>query len=307
MSTKKVVVAGATGSLGNKIVKALLEQGAEVTAMVRATSDRSGLEAIGVTNFVTGDLMDKASLKEALSPTHHFDAIVASAAGYTRHSKGDSSETDTTGYRNLVDATRESGIPRFVLISILESDRAETVPHFHNKYLIEKYLAEKQQPYIALRPGAFFDWSNDFMLKKIKEGIIPVFFLGVSYGTIYTPDLARYAAVAATTLPDSELNTSVDVGWSTPVSGQSLANAFSKVLNRPIKSKPVFPSFVMNIIAPLFALFSSNMHDMYAMVKWVKTGVYISRNTEKQMRLFGDLPTVEEAARRYCQDNNLTN
>lgn len=41
MQTKKVIVAGATGSLGNKIVKELLERGAEVTAMVRASSDRS--------------------------------------------------------------------------------------------------------------------------------------------------------------------------------------------------------------------------------------------------------------------------
>ena len=115
MNAKKVVVAGATGNLGNKIVKALLDQGAKVTAMVRATSNRTKLEEMGVKNFVVGDMMDKASLKEALSPKYGFDAIVASAAGYTRHSKGDSAKTDTVGYQNLVDATREAGIPRFVL------------------------------------------------------------------------------------------------------------------------------------------------------------------------------------------------
>src|SRR5947207_244340 len=99
---KKVVVAGATGALGSKIVKALLAQGAEVTAMVRATSNRSRLEEMGVKHFVIGDLMDKASLQEALSTKHGFDTIVASAAGYTRHSKGDSAKTDTIGYRNLI-------------------------------------------------------------------------------------------------------------------------------------------------------------------------------------------------------------
>lgn len=305
MNTKKVVVAGATGSLGSKIVKALLEQGAAVTAMVRATSNKSKLEEMGVRNFVIGDMMNKESLEEALSPKYGFDAIVASAAGYTRHSKSDNTKTDTIGYQNLVDATKEAGIPRFVLISILESDKAVTVPHFHNKFLIEKYLAEKQQPFIALRPGAFFDWSEEFMLKRIKKGVMPVFFEGVDYGTIYTPDLARYAAIAATSLPDSELNTTVDVGWSTPVSGKTLAATFSKVLNKPMKAKPVVPSFVFKTIAPIFAKFSSNMHDMLEMVKWVNTGVYISKNTERQKKLFGDLPTIQEAVARYCKDKNL--
>jgi uncharacterized protein YbjT (DUF2867 family) len=305
MNAKKVVVAGATGKLGNKIVKALLDQGAEVTAMVRDTSNRTKLEEMGVKNFVVGDMMDKASLKEALSQKHGFDAIVASAAGYTRHSKGDSEKTDTIGYQNLADATWEAGIPRFVLISILESDKAITVPHFRNKYLTEKYLAEKQQPFVALRPGAFFDWSNSFMLKKIKKGVVPVFFNEVNYGTIYTPDLARYAAIAATSLPDSELNTTIDVGWSEPVNDKKLAAAFEKILKKPMEARPVIPAFVVKVIAPVLAAFNSNMHDMLEMVKWVNTGVYVSKNTERQKKLFGDLPTIEEAVSRYCKDNNL--
>ncbi|HUI30302.1 MAG TPA: NAD(P)H-binding protein [Candidatus Acidoferrales bacterium] len=305
MSTKRIVVVGATGALGSKIVKALLDRGAEVTAMVRATSNRSRLQQMGVKNFVVGDMMDKSSLKEALSPNHGFDAIVASAAGYTRHSKGDSTKTDTIGYQNLVDATKTAGIPRFVLISILESDKAKNVPHFYNKYMTEKYLAEKQQPFIVLRPGAFFDWSKDFLLKKIKKGVVPVFFVDVDYGTIYTPDLARYAAMAATTLPESELNTAIDVGWSEPVNGEKLAAAFERVLKKPIEAKPVVPSFVVKVIAPIIAALSSNMRDMLEMVKWVNTGVYVSKNTERQKQLFGDLPTIEEAVRRYCKDNDL--
>lgn len=305
MEKKRVVVVGATGNLGLKIAKALLNQGADVTAMVRMTSNRSKLEQIGITDFVIGDMMNIESLRSALSPKNNFDAIVASAAGYTRHSKGDSSKTDSIGYKNLVDAAKEAGIPRFVLISILECDKAVSVPHFHNKYQIENYLREKRQPFIALRPGAFFDLSDSSMLKKIQKGVIPVFFDGVSYGTIYTPDLARYAAIAATKLPDSELNTSVDVGWNEPVNGQKLAAAFEKVLKKPMKASPVIPAFVVSLIAPVMAVFSSNLHDMLEMVRWVKTGDYISKNTERQRKLFGDLPTIEEAVRRYCFDKKL--
>lgn len=143
------------------------------------------------------------------------------------------------------------------------------------------------------------------MIKKIKKGILPIFFYKVNYGTIYTPDLARYAAMAATSIPDSEMNATIDVGWSEPVNNKKLESAFENVLKIPMKTKPIIPPFVIKVIVPVLAMFNSYMHDMYEMIKWVNTGVYISRNTERQKELFGDLPTIEEAVTRYCKDRNL--
>lgn len=304
MHTKKVIVAGATGMLGSQIVKELLEQGAEVTAMVRASSDRNALTKMGVKNFVIGDMMDVPSLKHALSAKHGFDAIVASAAGYTRRKKGDNATTDTIGYRNLIDATKEAGIPRFVLISILESDKAKSVPHFYNKYLIEKYLTEKKQPFIALRPGAFLDQSPDFIIDKIKKGILPTFLTG-TYGIIYTPQLAKYTAMAAVALADTALNTSIDIGWEKPVNEEILKTAFARVLKKNIQTKPVIPSFALKFILPIIGKFNENIYDMYQMIKWIDTGVYISKNPQRQKELFGELPTVEESVRQYCRDRGL--
>lgn len=304
MNKKKVLVAGATGYLGNKIVAELLNLGAEVTAMVRASSDRSKLVEMGVKNFVVGDMMDATSLSEAVSSKYGFDAIVASAAGYTKRTKGDSPVTDTIGYQNLVDATKAAGIPRFVLISILESDKAKSVPHFYNKYLIEKYLTEKKQPYIALRPGAFLDQTPDYIIKKITKGILPTFLTG-TYGIIYTSQLAKYAAMAAVVLPDKELNTSIDVGWDKPVNDKILAAAFASVLKKPIQVKPVIPSFVLSYILPVIAKFNDGIDDMYQMIKWIDTGVYISKNPQRQKELFGELPTAQESVRQYCLERGL--
>lgn len=304
MNTKKVIVAGATGFLGSQIVKELLQQGAEVTAMVRASSNKSELTKMGVKNFVVGDMMDAASLRQALSPQHGFDVIVASAAGYTRRKKSDSAATDTIGYQNLVDATKEAGIPRFVLISILESDKARSVPHFHNKYLIEQYLKKKNQPFIALRPGAFLDQTPDFIINKIKKGILPTFLSG-SYGIIYTPQLARYTALAAVVLPNSELNTSIDVGWDRPVNEKILAEAFSSVLKKKIKTEPVIPAFVLKFVLPVIARFNDNIKDMIEMIKWIDKGIYISTNPQRQKELFGELPTPEQSVREYCRDKGL--
>ena len=127
---RTVLVVGSTGALGSKICKALLDLNVGVRALVRASSNREPLKDLGVSDFVIGDMMDPASLAAAFSRHPVPDAVVASAAGYTRHSKGDTSDTDRKGYENLVDAAKAAKIPRFVLISILGCDRATSVPHF---------------------------------------------------------------------------------------------------------------------------------------------------------------------------------
>ena len=59
-----ILVAGATGSLGSKIVHGLRERGDAVRALVRPTADPRPLEAAGA-SIVFGDLRDPASLDHA--------------------------------------------------------------------------------------------------------------------------------------------------------------------------------------------------------------------------------------------------
>ncbi len=305
MDKKIITLFGATGALGLKIAQEVIAQGAHVRAVVRTTSNRTNLEKLGVTEFITGDMMDPSSLKAAMAVSPKADAVIASAAGYTGHTKGDNPKIDTEGYRNLADASKNAGISRFILISILECDKAPTVPHFYHKYQTEQYLRSIGQPFIALRPGAFLDQTVDFVYPKVQKGIFPEFIPGVKMGMIYTPDLARYAAMAAVSLPESALNSTIDVGWDRPVSGDDVAAAFSKVLGKKIIAKPAFPAFVANVIMPIIGLFKENIKDLVAMIRWIKTGIYVSSDTKRQKELFSDLPSVEEAVRRYSKDRKL--
>lgn len=204
MKKKVVTVVGASGTLGAYIVESLLQRGAHVRAMVRATSNRAKLEALGVSDFVVANLNDPVSLQGAIAAEPKASVVVSSAAGFTGHSartNGDNSQTDTKGYQNLVDATKAAAIPRFILISILECDKAVGVPHFHQKYETEKYLAEQQQPYLALRAGAFLDRANDVVSEKVRKGIFPDILPGIPMALVYSRDIARYTTQAALDIP----------------------------------------------------------------------------------------------------------
>ena len=302
-----VTVVGATGALGGHIVEALLERCVRVRAMVRATSDRTRLEALGVTDFVVGDLNDAASLQRALSMEPPATAVIASAAGFSAHSAktgGDNSRADTEGYRDLIDATRATGVPRFILISILGCDRAPGVPHFRQKFEAEQHLLKTGQPHLALRAGAFIDRSRDIVPKNLAKGAFPDILPGVSMALVYSRDLARYAVQAALDLPDSALHGSVDIGSDAPATGGDVAAAFTKVLGRPIRAKPVFPAWLLPLL-PLAASFAPRLRDQLAVMRWLRRGGYISRDPLRQKTLFGELPSTEETVTRYARDKKL--
>jgi uncharacterized protein YbjT (DUF2867 family) len=251
--------------------------------------------------------MDTTSLQRALAAEPRAEALVASAAGFSAHTartKGDNSRTDTEGYRNLVDAAKKASVPRVVLISILECDKAAEVPHFSQKFATEQYLAEQRQPYLALRAGAFLDRAQDVVAPKVRKGVFPDIVPGVALDMIYSPDLARYAAEAALEVPASALDQSVDVCCDVPATGPMVAAAFTRVLGRPVVAKPVVPPF-LDALLPLVAWFVPTLRDQIAALAWIRKGGYISRDRKKQEDLFGDLPTIEDSVARYCRDKGL--
>ena len=303
-----VTVVGASGTLGASIVQALLERGVRVRAMVRATSNRAKLESLGVTDFAVADLNDPASLERVMTAEPRAEAVIASAAGFTVHSrrtKGDNSKTDTQGYRNLVDAAKAAGAPRLILISILECDKAPGVPHFRQKLMAEQYLAEKGQPYLALRAGAFLDRARDVVVTQVSKGVFPDIVPGVAMSLIYSLDLARYAAQAALDAPASALNQTVDVCCEVPATGPLVAAAFTRVLGRPVVAKSVFSPLVL-AVTPLLALVAPSLKDGIAVLAWIRKGGYVSRDTQKQKALFGEPPTIEDVVARYCRDKGLS-
>lgn len=54
---KQVLVVGGTGHLGSQVVRALLERGREMRALVRPGSDAAPLSSLGV-RVVRGDLLE---------------------------------------------------------------------------------------------------------------------------------------------------------------------------------------------------------------------------------------------------------
>jgi uncharacterized protein YbjT (DUF2867 family) len=287
-----VVVVGGTGMLGGQVVTALLARGKRVRALVRPTSDSARLSGAGV-EIVQGDMMDSASLLRAMDGA---DAVVSTAAGYTRHSKGDTPEIDKTGNRNLAEAASRAGIRRFVLTSILTCDQTPQVPHFWHKKLAEDRLEELGVPFVSLRPGAFLDQitrmgGDPFAKRRLMWAGSPT--IPLTY--VLTSDVAGYLADAVD-VPGVD-GQRIDIGWDRPVSMEEIAQISGRLIGQEIRVRTI-PAGLINAVAAVVGPFSPMVKDTDAMLRWFQTGGYVADPT-RQREVFGDVPTAEDAISRF--------
>jgi nucleoside-diphosphate-sugar epimerase len=106
----KLLVTGATGKVGSRLVKRLVRRGDQVRALVR---DASRLDTMGV-EPVVGDLLDPGSLVAAVRGV---DAVVHCAAFFRGATEAQAHATNDQGTRHLADAARTAGVKRFVFTS----------------------------------------------------------------------------------------------------------------------------------------------------------------------------------------------
>ncbi|KRE60515.1 NAD-dependent epimerase [Arthrobacter sp. Soil736] len=291
---RPVLVVGATGSLGGKVVDELLSRGKSVRALVRAATDASRLESRGV-EIARGDMLDLDSLVAAMQGA---DAVITTAAGYTRGGKN-AQDIDTVGNANLAEAAHRSGIRRFVLTSILTSDQTPHVPHFWHKKVAEDKLEQLGVPFIALRPGAFIDQVASMGGNPVEKG--RMMWLGktsVPLTFVHTSDLAAYLAAAVDA--DADDAERVDIAWDRPVSVLEVANLMAVSAGKPIKVRAV-PSAVTRFIGAVAGRFKPIVQDMTATFGWFDTGRYVA-NPRRQEQLFGPPPTAEDAIARLTDE-----
>jgi dihydroflavonol-4-reductase len=111
----KALVTGANGLIGANLVRELIRRGDEVTGLVRAGSDVSGLAGVPI-RLVVGDVLDPASLPAAVEG----QGVVfhtAVAFSYWGHDPAQMARTATDGSLNVLAAAAEADVGRVVMTS----------------------------------------------------------------------------------------------------------------------------------------------------------------------------------------------
>ncbi len=161
-----VLVTGATGFVGARIVHALRAQGRNVRALVRRPEQAAHLRALGV-ELATGDITDPASLRAAVAGCSHVVHLVAIIQG----SPDDFQRVMTQGTNDLVAAAQEAGVERFVLMSALGTGPPSegTVPYYAAKWAEEQAVAGSGLEHVIFRPSFIFGPGGGALRTFVKQ------------------------------------------------------------------------------------------------------------------------------------------
>ena len=150
----KVLVAGAHGAVGSKLVRNLNARGHEVTAGVRHTDQFEEMRDLGAEPVVL-DLAAPEQFDAALSGA---DAVVFAAGSGGK----DLERVDRDGAIQLADHARDTGTDRFVMLSSIYADRPDEGPQALQPYLrakqaADEHLQNSDLKWTIVRPGALTD------------------------------------------------------------------------------------------------------------------------------------------------------
>ena len=138
-----VLVTGATGFVGERLVPALLVAGHDVSVLVRDCSTYDAPE--GVTVF-EGDVLEPSGLDDALEGVD--------AAYYLIHAMGGGrgfEERDRRGARNFASAAERAGVDRLLYLSGLGVDGDDLSAHLRSRREVETVLGRGEYDLTVLR------------------------------------------------------------------------------------------------------------------------------------------------------------
>lgn len=226
-----ILVAGATGVLGQAVCRRLVERGGTVFGMVREASDPAAvavLEAMGVTP-VEAELADRESLAEACSGC---DAVVSSITAMGRQDDADAIErVDRDGQIALVGAAADEGVERFVYISYSGAIGKDD-PLTLAKRAVERTLKHSGMTWTVLRPSYFMEsWLGTPPGTNTASGTLIIYGDGTKpISWISLEDVAEFAAAAV----DSEeaRNATLELGGPEALSPLEAAAVIERVTGR---------------------------------------------------------------------------
>lgn len=191
---RRVMVAGASGTIGRAVVAELVARGAEVTALLRpARAGGAALPELAGAQSVRVGLDDAAGLAAAFETVRPDVVIscIASRSGAPR----DADLVDRQHNLALLAAAQAAGAQHFILLSAICVQKP-LLAFQHAKLAFEAVLQESGMAYTIVRPTAFFK-SLSGQLMRVKKGK-PFLIFGDGELTRCKPisdaDLARFIA-----------------------------------------------------------------------------------------------------------------
>ncbi len=254
--TPLVLLTGATGYVGGRLLQTLEQHGYRVRCLARrpaALERRAGPR----TELVAGDLLDRPSLDAALSGVD--------AAYYLVHSMGSAGSfeaADREAAQNFAQAAKGAGVRRIIYLGGLGSRDEVLSPHLRSRHEVGRILADSGVPVLEFRASIIIG-SGSLSFEMIRSLVerLPIMiapkWVKVPAQPIAIDDVLSYLVAALERpLPESQV---YEIGGAERLSYADLMRAYARQRGIRMRMLPVpvltpyLSSLWLGLVTPLYA------------------------------------------------------
>ena len=251
-----MLVTGATGYIGGRLVPRLLEAGHDVGVLVRRADRLRDVPWAASVDVIEGDLADRAAVDRAMDGIEVVYYLVHSMGG-----KDDFESTELTIARNVAASAREHGVGRIVYLGGLHPATGELSQHLRSRTQVGRILLDSGVPTIVLQAGVIIgSGSTSFEMIRHLTEVLPYMpaprWVRSFIQPIAVRDVLHYLIRAAEVPP--EVNRAFDIGGPDVYRYGQLMNGYAVeagLPQRPIAALPVLTPWLagqwVNLVTPI--------------------------------------------------------
>ena len=257
MSERRILVLGASGYIGGRLVPQLLADRYAVRCLTRSASSVRSIQWGADVEIVEGDLEDPTTLDDVFRDV---DAVV-----YLVHSleRADFESVERTTASNVAEACATAGVPHIVYMSGLGDDEDELSAHLRSRHAVGETLASGGASVTELRAAIVLGaGSASFeMLRSLVEVlpamIAPAWVTRTKVQPIAITDVLRYLGAALAAGP-TQHHRVVEIGGPDQLTYADLIGIYAEaaglrrrlIVPVPFVS-PTFSTHWVNLVTPL--------------------------------------------------------
>ncbi len=253
--SKFILVTGATGYVGGRLVPRLLADGYRVRCLVRDVSRLQGRPWLNQVDLVQGDMLKPDSLGAAMRDVQVVYYLVHSLGG-----GGDFSERDRVAARNCSQAARFAGVECIVYLGGLGDPQADLSPHLRSRQQTGDALREAGIPVTEFRAAVIIgSGSLSFEMIRYLTERLPVMICPKWVFTKIQPIAIRNVLdylVAALACPESA-NRILEIGGRDVLTYAGMMTGYARArgLKRRLIAVPVLTprlsSYWVHLVTPI--------------------------------------------------------